>query len=130
MKERIYICHTYYHVYVTFLKELNLPKEQRGQATLVLSSLSIDFEQLKDRASSTGLFEAVVEFDEAGYRFSGTGEIPAGYGEFGKEPDKQGEIYQEVCPCLGSHDPGESERVWGYLCVLRLGSHRLLSECI
>lgn len=60
MKERIYICHTYYHVYVTFLKELTRPKEQRGQATLVLSSLSIDFEQLKDRASSTGLFEAVV----------------------------------------------------------------------
>ncbi len=64
MKERIYICHTYYHVYVTFLKELTRPKGQRGQATLVLSSLSIDFEQLKDRASSIGLFEAVVEFDE------------------------------------------------------------------
>lgn len=64
MKERIYICHTYYHVYVTFLKELNRPKEQRGQATLVLSSLSIDFEQLKERVESTGLFEAVVEFDE------------------------------------------------------------------
>ncbi|MDE7224675.1 MAG: glycosyltransferase family 52 protein [Acetatifactor sp.] len=64
MKERIYICHTYYHVYVTFLKELSCPKEQRGQATLVLSSLSIDFEQLKERVESTGLFEAVVEFDE------------------------------------------------------------------
>lgn len=64
MKERIYICHTYYHVYVTFLKELNLPKEQRGQATLVLSSLSIDFEHLKERVEATGLFEAVVEFEE------------------------------------------------------------------
>lgn len=64
MKERIYICHTYYHVYVTFLKELNRPKGQRGQATLVLSSLSIDFEHLKDRVEATGLFEAVVEFDE------------------------------------------------------------------
>lgn len=64
MKERVYICHTYYHVYVTFLKELTRPKEQRGQATLVLSSLSIDFEHLKDRVEAVGLFEAVVTFDE------------------------------------------------------------------
>lgn len=64
MKERIYVCHTYYHVYVTFLKELNLPVEKRGQATLVLSKMSIDFEQLKERVEKTGLFEAVVEYDE------------------------------------------------------------------
>lgn len=64
MKERIYICHTYYHVYVTFLKELCRPADQRGQATLVLSSLSIDFEDLKGRVESTGLFEAVAEFEE------------------------------------------------------------------
>lgn len=64
MKERIYICHTYYHVYVTFLKELARPREQRGQATLVLSSLSIDFERLGERVEATGLFEAVVPFDE------------------------------------------------------------------
>lgn len=64
MRDRIYVCHTYYHVYVTFLKELNLPKEKRGQATLVLSNLSIHFERLKERVESTGLFEQVVEFDE------------------------------------------------------------------
>ena len=64
MKERIYICHTYYHVYVSFLKELNLPKEKRGQASLVLSTMSIDFENLKERVESTGLFEAVYEFEE------------------------------------------------------------------
>ncbi|MBE5873354.1 MAG: lipooligosaccharide sialyltransferase [Lachnospiraceae bacterium] len=64
MKERIYVCHTYYHVYVTFLKELNLPKEKRGQATLVLSRMSNDFEQLKERVERTGLFESVVEYDE------------------------------------------------------------------
>lgn len=64
MKERIYVCHTYYHVYVTFLKELNLPKEKRGQATLVLSRLSNDFENLKDRVEKTGLFEEIIEFDE------------------------------------------------------------------
>lgn len=64
MKERIYVCHTYYHVYVTFLKELNLDKSKRGQATLVLSTMSIDFEKLKERVEATGLFERVVEFDE------------------------------------------------------------------
>lgn len=64
MKERIYVCHTYYHVYVTFLKELKLPIEKRGQATLVLSKMSCDFEKLKERVESTGLFEQVYEFDE------------------------------------------------------------------
>lgn len=64
MKERIYVCHTYYHVYVTFLKELKLPPEMHGQATLVLSRLSIDFEDLKSRVESTGLFAEVIEFDE------------------------------------------------------------------
>lgn len=64
MKERIYVCHTYYHVYVTFLKELNLPGEQRGQATLVLSTMSNDFEKLGERAAATGLFAEVITFDE------------------------------------------------------------------
>lgn len=64
MKDRIYVCHTYYHVYVSFLKELALPSEKRGGATLVLSKMSNNFETLKDRVESTGLFEQVVEFDE------------------------------------------------------------------
>lgn len=64
MKERIYVCHTYYHVYVTFLKELNLPREKRGQATLLLSRMSIDFEHLKERVEAVGLFEQVLEYDE------------------------------------------------------------------
>lgn len=64
MKERIYVCHTYYHVYVTFLKELNLPREQRGKATLLLSKMSINFENLKERVESTGLFEEVMDYDE------------------------------------------------------------------
>lgn len=61
---RIYVCHTYYHVYVTFLKELKLPREQHGQATLVLSKMSNNFENLKERVESTGLFRKVIEFDE------------------------------------------------------------------
>lgn len=62
--KRVYICHTYYHVYVTFLKELNLPGEERGNADLILSRMSINFENLKARVESTGLFGQVVEFDE------------------------------------------------------------------
>lgn len=68
MKDRIYVCHTYYHVYVTFLKELKRRREEgenwKAGATLVLSKLSTDFERLKERVERTGLFEEVVEFDE------------------------------------------------------------------
>ena len=69
MKERIYVCHTYYHVYITFLKEFALPKEKQGGATVVLSSMSTDFENLKDRLVKTGFFEDVVEFDEKRHTF-------------------------------------------------------------
>ena len=72
MPDRIYVCHTYYHVYVTFLKELKLKELQNTQvpgswkqgATLVLSQMSNNFENLKARVESTGLFEEVIEFDE------------------------------------------------------------------
>jgi len=66
-KDRIYVCHTYYHVYVTFLKELKLRAqciENIGKATLVLSKMSNNFELLKERVERTGLFEEVIEFDE------------------------------------------------------------------
>ncbi len=64
MKERIYVCHTYYHVYVACLKELALPQEKQGRATLVLSTMSNDFGNLKARAAACPLFEDVVLFDE------------------------------------------------------------------
>ena len=64
MKDRIYVCHTYYHVYVTCLKELALPAGQRGRATLVLSTMSNDFGNLKERAEVCSLFEEVVLFEE------------------------------------------------------------------
>lgn len=65
-QSRIYICHTYYHVYVTFLKELKLRAEETvsSKADLVLSKMSNDFEDLKSRVESTGLFRQVIEFDE------------------------------------------------------------------
>lgn len=64
MKERIYVCHTYYHAYVTMLKELALPEEMHGQATIVLSTMSTDFEKLPERMRKTGFFEEVILFDE------------------------------------------------------------------
>lgn len=64
MKDRIYVCHTFYHVYVTMLKELALPKEKQGGATLVLSKMSNDFGNIKARIEQTGYFENVVEYDE------------------------------------------------------------------
>lgn len=64
MKKRIYVCHTFYHVYISCLKELNLPKEEWGQATLVLSSMSNDFGNLGERAARSDLFEDVIPFDE------------------------------------------------------------------
>lgn len=63
-KERIYVCHTFYHVYISVLKEYNLPLEKRGGATLVLSTMSNDFGNLKERALKSGLFEDVEEYDE------------------------------------------------------------------
>ena len=64
MKDRIYVCHTYYHVYVACLKELNLERGKRGNATLVMSTMSNDFGDLQERADVCGLFAAVYMFDE------------------------------------------------------------------
>ena len=64
VKERIYVCHTYYHVYVTCLKELTLPRPMRGHASLLLSTMSNDFGNLKERAEKSGLFEEVLMFEE------------------------------------------------------------------
>ena len=70
MHDRIYICHTFYHVYVTCLKELNIRREsartgdEPGGAALMLSLMSNKFGTLKDRALASGLFEDVYEYDE------------------------------------------------------------------
>lgn len=64
MKKRIYICHTFYHVYIACLKELNRDVSEWGQADLMLSLMSNDFGNLKSRAQVTGLFAEIMEFDE------------------------------------------------------------------
>lgn len=60
----IYVCHTYYHVYVTFLKELNKLKEEQGRATLVLSKMSTDFGDFPERVRKCAFFKEVLEYDE------------------------------------------------------------------
>ncbi len=70
MKDRIYVCHTFYHAYISFLKEFalaDLAKEkgvEPGDATLVLSRLSNDFEESKSRYLASGVFSDVVMYDE------------------------------------------------------------------
>ena len=63
-ESRIYVCHTYYHVLVAVLKELNLPDSKVGKATILLSKMSNDFETIGDRLEESGLFQEVIEFDE------------------------------------------------------------------
>lgn len=68
-RERIYVCHTYYHVYVTLLKEFALPKEKQGKATICLSRMSNDFGSLSERLERSKVFERVIEFDEKNYSY-------------------------------------------------------------
>lgn len=72
---RVYICHTYYHVYIAVVKELNMRHEcmvndegticsPSDKATLILSTMSNDFGNLKERAEATELFKDIYMFDE------------------------------------------------------------------
>ena len=41
MRERIYVCHTFYNVYITLLKEFTLGEAgAQGQADIALSTIS------------------------------------------------------------------------------------------
>jgi len=64
MKERIYVCHTFYHVYISCLKELALRNKDIEKADIVLSLMSTDFGGLKERLGVSGLFADILEYDE------------------------------------------------------------------
>ena len=64
MRDRIYVCHTFYHVYIACLKELNLPADQRSRADLVLSTMSCKFGNLQERLKRSGLYGNVYLFEE------------------------------------------------------------------
>lgn len=66
-KTRIYVCHTFYHVYVTLLKEFELQRNQGNtyrKADIALSKMSTDFGNLKERLESTEVFSQVITLDE------------------------------------------------------------------
>lgn len=72
-KRRVYVCHTFYHAYITCLKELHIQRDEiqkEAGAVLLLSSMSNDFGNLKQQAESSGLFEQVLPFDEKEESFS------------------------------------------------------------
>ena len=63
-KNRIYICHTYYHVYMSVIKELALQKTISDKADIILSTMSNNFETLDMRLRESGLFDQVFTYDE------------------------------------------------------------------
>lgn len=67
-KSRIYVCHTFYHVYVSILKEMKVAREAKPleyqKADIALSSISTDFENLGERLRRTGIFNEVFALDE------------------------------------------------------------------
>ncbi|MBP5555395.1 MAG: lipooligosaccharide sialyltransferase [Lachnospiraceae bacterium] len=62
--KRVYVCHTYYHVLVSVLKEMTEGRAKGGEAVMLLSKMSNDFETLSDRLKASGLFKDVLDFDE------------------------------------------------------------------
>lgn len=66
---RIYVCHTYYNVYVSILKELHFQKIDNQKGTIALSMMSTDFKNLKVRLLNTNVFDDVIELNEVHPRF-------------------------------------------------------------
>lgn len=69
-RKRVYVCHTFYHVYVSMLKECRLRRNaglEYRKADLILSTMSIDFGNIKERIEKNGFFENVFWFHEKRY---------------------------------------------------------------
>lgn len=67
--KRIYVCHTYYHVYVALLKEFAEHRGDYKEATICLSKMSSDFSNLAERIIAANIFGSVIELDEKRYSF-------------------------------------------------------------
>ena len=63
-KDRVYICHTYYHAYIATVKELVRRKEDGGTADIILSTMSNNFEDLLSRLERSGVFQQVFMYEE------------------------------------------------------------------
>ena len=62
--KRLYVCHTFYHVYISMLKEFNRPLSEQGKAHIALSTMSSDFSSLKQRLEETDVFEKIFILPE------------------------------------------------------------------
>jgi hypothetical protein len=63
-KDRVYICHTYYHAYIAVVKELIARRGGQGSADIILSTMSNNFEKLPERLKKAGVFDNVFMYDE------------------------------------------------------------------
>lgn len=66
---RLYICHTFYHVYISVLKEMVFQKENGDRADILLSTLSTEFGNLEHRLRASDLFGNVELLLECHPRF-------------------------------------------------------------
>ncbi len=64
IKGRVYICHTYYHAYIAVVKELIARKKDEGSADIILSTMSNDFGNLRERLERSEVFGNVYMYDE------------------------------------------------------------------
>lgn len=64
MNKRIYVCHTFYHVYISILKEFNRVPIDEGGADILLSKMSNDFRDIDVFLRESGIFGKVLFFDE------------------------------------------------------------------
>ncbi len=63
-KKRVYVCHTYYHLYIALVRELLQGEDHYGEADLVLSTMSNDFGKVDERIRREGIFHQVYFFHE------------------------------------------------------------------
>jgi hypothetical protein len=63
-KNRAYICHTYYHLFVSIIKELNENQDTSCKSTLILSNMSGDFRNLEMKIRNSKIFTNVLIMDE------------------------------------------------------------------
>ena len=65
MLSRIYICNTYYQVYIAIIKELNFKKrDDFVKADLMLTDVATDFKDLHQRVEKLDLFENIFDFHQ------------------------------------------------------------------
>ena len=68
-KRRVYVCHTFYQVYVAVLKEMYAQKSSPTRGVMLLSPMSMGYGSLQSRLEKEDLFDTVMELNEVHPRF-------------------------------------------------------------